>query len=249
VRDRSAFGMLSAVIVHRMLLAGLSLAAAVAAVAACTSTTTGRGAAEVPTTAASSTPDFPIAPATSEPPSETTTRAADTSATSTIHPAPPTPVRTVTVNTAGGPTYLVKIWWDVHNRTCFDHAYGSIVTFLTTHPCGGLERFLATTTVGGRPVGIAMSSTGFPGTPRNLYGETGKFIQLEEADGTGSLNDLLREGYRLPEGPTSVPAGEAFNVLGQDQGVTVWDAWYLDGPTPTNDPALIKMTQDLFLRF
>jgi hypothetical protein len=38
-------------------------------------------------------------------------------------------------------------------------------------------------------------------------------------------------------------------VLGQDEGVTIWDVWYLDGPTPDNDKALIKMTEDLFLRF
>jgi hypothetical protein len=231
------------------MLAAAGVVAAATMVAGCASTTSGHGAAEVPTTSAPSTPDFPIAPATSDSPVETTSAAASTSATSTIHPAPPMPARTVPVNAADGVTYLVKIWWDVKNRTCFDHAYGTVAAFLTTHPCFGLERFLATTTVNGRPVAIAMSSTGFPGTPHNLYGETGKFIQLEEADGTGSINDLLREGYRLPNAPTSLPAGEAFNVLGQDQGVTVWDVWYLDGSTPTNDPALIKMTQDLFLQF
>ena len=235
-------------IAHRAPVLGALAAAAL--VAGCASTTNGRGGAEVPTSATSSTtPDFPIAPATSEPPLEATTPVASTSATSTIHPAPPTPVRTVTVNTHEGTVYLVKIWWDVRNRTCFDHAYGTIVNFLTTHPCSGLERYLATTTVNGRPVAFAESATGFPGTPRNLYGEAGRFSELEQANGTGSLNDLLREGYRLPSGPTSIPPGEAFNVLGQDQGVTVWDAWYLDGATPTNDPALIKMTQDLFLQF
>jgi hypothetical protein len=72
---------------------------------------------------------------------------------------------------------------------------------------------------------------------------------LEEADGTGSINDLLREGYRLPSGPGAVPAAEAFNVLGQDNGVTVWDAWYLDGATRTNDSALVQMTKDIFLQF
>jgi len=243
--------MLSAVITNRGRRAGAGLIAVAALVAGCSSTTNGRGAAEVPTRGVSSstTPDFPIAPATSEPPVETTTPAAGTSATSTIHPAPPVPVRTVTVDTHEGTVYVVKIWWDVKDDTCFDHAYGSIVTWLTTHPCDGLERFLGTTTVNGRPVAFAESSTGFPGTPRNLYGEAGKFGRLEQADGTGSINDLLREGYRLPDGPSSVPSGEAFNVVGQDQGDTVWDVWYLDGSTPTNDPALMKLTEDLFLQF
>ena len=220
-----------------------------ALVAACSSATGGQGTAEVPTRGSSSTPDFPIAPATSESSAEPTKPEVSTPAISTIHPAPQTPLRTVVVQTETT-DYVVRIWWDVENETCFDHAYGDQITaFLIQHPCTGLHRYLATTQVDGRTVGFALSSTGFPGTPRNLYGEAGRFARLEQADGTGSLNDLLREGYRLPSGPTAVPSGEAFNVLGQDQGVTVWDAWYIDGSTPPDDPALIRMTQDLFLRF
>jgi hypothetical protein len=137
----------------------------------------------------------------------------------------------------------------VQNATCFDHAYGHVQTFLTEHPCRGLTRLLATTTVNGRPVGFAQSSTSIPGTGTDIYGNAAHLRQLELADGTGSINDLLREGYRLPEGPTSVPSPDAFNCLGQDTGITVWDVWYLDGPTPANDPALVKMTEDLFLQF
>ena len=226
-----------------------ALAAAALLVGGCSSTTTGHGtggAVVAPRT--SSHHGLPSTTSESSPAAPTTT--SQPSASETIHPAPATPVRTATVHAADGTTYEVLIWWDVQNDTCFDHAYGQpMITFLTTHPCSGLRRILATTTVGGRPVGFAMSATGFPGTPGNLYGEAGRFARLEQADGTGSLNDLLREGYRLPSGPTSIPSGEAFNVLGQDTGVTVWDAWYLDGPTPTNDPALIQMTQDLFLQF
>ena len=147
-------------------------------------------------------------------------------------------------------TYEVEIWADVKDDTCFDHAYGrAMITFLTQHPCRGLQRYLGTTTVHGRPVAFAESTTGFAGTPKDPYVYSGKFIRLEQADGTGSISDLLREGYRLPSGPTGVPAGEAFAVLGQDNGVTVWDAWYLDAPTPDGDEALMAMTQDLFLRF
>ena len=154
------------------------------------------------------------------------------------------------MNASDGATYVVKIWADVKDDTCFDHAHGDpIVTFLTKHPCRGLERYLGTTTVNGRPVGFAMSATGFAGTAKDPYKYAGQFAELEQKDGTGSLNDLLMEGYRLPQGPTSIPAGEAFNVVGQDSGVTVWDAWYLSGSTPNNDKALIRMTQDLFLQF
>ena len=58
----------------------------------------------------------------------------------------------------------------------------------------------------------------------------------------------MREGYRLPAGPSSVPQPDAFDALGQDAGVVVTDAWYLDGPTPENDPRLVKMARDLFLQ-
>jgi hypothetical protein len=108
---------------------------------------------------------------------------------------------------------------------------------------------LGTTTVKGRPVGFAVSETGFQGPTSDPYKYAGQFMKLEEQDGTGSIADLLREGYRLPSGPSAIPADEAFNVLGQDVGVVIWDAWYLDGPTPNNDPALMAMTQDLFLQF
>lgn len=154
------------------------------------------------------------------------------------------------MHTSDGVTYVIKIWADVSNPTCFDHAYGqAMITFLTQHPCRGLERLLGTTSVNGRPVGFAESVTSFTGTPSDPYADSSTFRQLEEADGTGSINDLLREGYRLPSGPTSVPSSEAFNVVGQDNGVTVWDVWYLNGPTPANDPALVKMTTDIFLQF
>jgi hypothetical protein len=163
---------------------------------------------------------------------------------------PSAPLRTVTVHAGDGATYPVQIWAEVKDATCFDHAHGRpIVTFLTEHPCLGLQRYLGTTTVGGRAVGFAMSATGFRGSAKDPYLYAGQFTALEEKDGTGSIDDLLMDGYRLPAGPAQIPASEAFTVLGQDAGVTVWDAWYLSGRTPTNDRALMKMAQDLFLQF
>ncbi len=162
---------------------------------------------------------------------------------------PAEPLRTATAQATGGTTYVVKVWADVKNSTCFDHAYGQpVITFLTEHPCTGLERLLATTTVHGRPVGVAISETGVTGTASDPYKYAGEFRQLLERDGTGSIDDLLRDGYRLPNGPARLPGHEAFSVLGQDNGVDIFDAWYLDGSTPDNDPALIKMTQDIFLQ-
>jgi hypothetical protein len=156
----------------------------------------------------------------------------------------------VTVHASDATTYVVKLWADVQTATCFDHAYGQpMIDFLTQHPCNGMTRYLGTTTVNGRPVGFAETSTGFRGTAQDPYIYAGQFRRLVETDGTGSINDLLREGYRLPSGPTQVPSPDAFNCVGQDSGVTVWDVWYLDGSTPNNAKALVKMTSDLFLQY
>jgi predicted small secreted protein len=235
---------------HRIRLL-IALLAAGAVVASCSSTTDGTGTSTASGGAASSTPDFPSgSPPASSGPTPASATTSGSASNPGVHPAPATPLRTATVHADKGVTYVVNIWADVKDASCFDHAYGkAIVAFLTEHPCRGLDRVLGTTTVHGRPVGFAESATGFSGTPKDPYAYASEFTKLENADGTGSINDLLREGYRLPSGPTSVPASEAFNVLGQDNGVTVWDVWYLDGPTPANDKALVQMTQDIFLQF
>jgi hypothetical protein len=235
----------------------IALLAASAAVAACSSTTAGAGDSSLsPVT--SSSGDFPsgsptptgTGSASASAPTTPALPASDPAGSSGLHPAPADPLKTVTVHASSGLTYLVKIWAEVRDATCVDHAYGKpIIDFLTQHPCRGLQRYLGTTTVGGRAVGFAESTTSFTGTAVDPYVTSGKFRQLEEADGTGSLNDLLREGYRMPSGPSSVPSPDAFTVIGQDNGVTVWDVWYLAAPTANNDKALVQMAQDLFLQF
>jgi hypothetical protein len=247
--------MLSAVTAHRFrTFTGLLVftTAVATTLSACSSTTGGTGTtSDLPAARSSSSPDFPTttpgsASATTAAPSTPAPTATD----SGIRPAPANPLRSATVHASDGTTYVVDVWADVRDSTCFDHAYGKpMITFLTEHPCRGLERLLGTTTVGNRPVGFAESITSFPGTATDPYAYSSRFSKLERADGTGSINDLLREGYRLPSGPAAVPASEAFNVLGQDNGVTVWDVWYLDGVTPNGDQMLIKMTQDVFLQF
>jgi len=167
-----------------------------------------------------------------------------------LHPVPSTPIRTVTASGVDGKTFVLKLWAEVKTPTCYDHAYGApVINFLTLHPCRGLTRDLMTTSVNGRGVGLATSTTGFPGAPPDVFKVAGDFRKLVTANGTGNFNDLLRDGYRLPSGPTAVPSPDAFSTLGQDTGVVVYDMWYLQGPTPENDPALIKLAEDIFLQF
>jgi predicted small secreted protein len=245
--------MLTAVIFPRARAVILLLAAS-AVLAACSSTTDGSGETATSPASVSTTPDYPTGIAgtpsgTVGTPSASVPNPSSGSG-SGVQPVPGSPLKTVTVHASDGAAYVVQIWADVKDGSCFDHAYGQpMITFLTQHPCRGLERFLGTTTVHGRPVGFAESVTSFSGTATDPYKTSGDFRRLVEKDGTGSISDLLREGYRLPSGPDAVPSPDAFNCLGQDNDVTVWDAWYLDGSTPDNDPALVRMTSDIFLQF
>jgi hypothetical protein len=228
---------------------------AVALVAAgCASTVGGEGsvsAGAASSASGSGSHDFPSGspgPGSSSVAASSAAPATPATPSSSIHQAGPRPLSTRTVHASDGTVYQVNVYARARNKTCFDHAYGRpMIEFLTKHPCGGLTRILATTTVGGRPVGIAQAATSFAGTAKDPYKWSGAFVKLEQADNTGSIKDLMREGRRLPEGPKSIPASEAFNVLSQDNVVTVWDVWYLDGPTPANAKPLIKMTEDLFL--
>jgi hypothetical protein len=164
-------------------------------------------------------------------------------------PPPSAPLRTATV-TAGSTVYAIDVWVQKSDTDCAGHSHGTpVVDYLRAHPCTGMIRQLATTTVVGRPVGFSAANLSFAGSAPAVYTTAGKFRTLVLADNTGSVNDLLSEGYRLPAGPSAVPADEAFAALSQDNGVTVYDAWYLTGSTPDNDPALEKMLQSIYLQY
>jgi hypothetical protein len=226
-----------------------------ALIAGCSSSSGGGATPTAPpsTDATGPTSTTPVAPSSPAPGSSSpapSTPAASTRASST-HPVPSQPLKIDSVTSVDGKrTYSLDIWARHDVTHCYQHAHGQpMVTFLTTHPCNGMSQILATTTVDGRAVGFAQESLSLPGTAKNPYASAGKFQTLVEKDGTGSPNDLLREGYRLPTGPTSVPSPDAFNAMTQDTGATVWDVWYLDGSTPSNDKALIQMTRDIYLQF
>lgn len=215
-------------------------ALAVGTLSACSSNVAGTGTGAGPGTGEATTPGAASAAPSSNAPSKSS---------SGVHPVPSAPLRTVQVPAQGGGAgYVVKVWAQTEVRNCAAHAYGAVVGFLHRHPCFGLKSLLATTTVDGRPVGFAQREIGFRGGMNESYRAAGRFRDLVTRSGTGNLNDLMREGYRLPSGPTSVPFPNAFSALGQDNGVTVVEAWYLDGPTPDNDPPLVRMAQDIFLR-
>ncbi len=155
----------------------------------------------------------------------------------------------MTAHAPDGTSYIVEIWADKQVSECAAHAYGApVISFLRRHPCDGMRQVLATTTVDGKAVGFAQRTIGFRGGMNRSYRAAGQFRELVSRSGTGNLNDLMREGYRLPSGPSTVPFPNAFSALGQDNSVTIVEAWYLHGRTPDNDPPLVRMAQDIFLQ-
>jgi hypothetical protein len=227
-------------------IAALALASALAA---CSSDTggSGNGRFRASTPPQSSGSGSASAPSSAAAPSSNATR---TSASPTTSPVPDKPLRTKAVTASDGTTYVIKVWAEREVKDCAAHAYGDpVIKYLHNHPCFGLQQLLATTTVNGKDVGFAQRSIGFMGDEQASYKASGNFLKLVSKDGTGNLNDLLREGYRLPSGPKSVPFPNAFSALGQDNNVTIIEAWYLKGATPDNDPPLEKMAQDIFLQY
>lgn len=153
-------------------------------------------------------------------------------------------------STPSGTEYQVKIWVEDTQTDCAANAYGTpVITYLKAHACTSMSRVLATTMVSGRPVAIARETIEFAGDAPAVYTVASDFTTLVTKDGTGNLEDLLRAGARFPGGPAKVPTPDAFDAEGEDAAVTVVDAWWLDGPTANNAPALVNMAKDLFLQF
>jgi hypothetical protein len=241
--------MICAMLGHRIAVAAVALAT----LSACATSTKGSGSGSDPgsgqSAAGSSAPNSAAPPTDSGAPTTEAPPSTDTETSPAAQPVPSKPVRTVTVH-APSTTYAIKVWTETTDTNCAAHAYGDpVIEYLQAHPCRSVVRLLATTKVKGKRVGFAQSSLGFVGKNPQVYTTAGKFRTLVTRDGTGNISDLLREGRRLPAGPTSVPSPDAFTALTQDASVTIVDAWYLDAPTPDNDPPLVQMAKDIYLQF
>ena len=220
------------------------VALAVVGAVSCSSTVSGQGSAGPRSTGGSTTPDFPSqsGPPSSSPAGPTTGPA------SSPTPSPSASYKVVTVHgTGSGRTITARLYASDSILDCAAHAYGRIVAFLRRHACHVTHRILATTDLGGRTAVVSAISTSFAGTASDPYGVTAEFIKLERSDGTGSINDLLREGHAVPGVATHIPQHEVFQVLGQDDGATIFDAWYVQGSTGDRDKALKNLEVELFL--
>jgi hypothetical protein len=219
---------------------------AIALLAGCSTTTTGNGSRSAGASSPSPVPSTSSA-ASSSPAGTTSSSKATASPSASV---PTTALRTENVTSVDGSTqWSIKVWVQDDTVNCEDHAYGAqVIAYLKANLCRGMTRLLAATTVGGRPVGIAQTLISFSGDAPAVYQTAGNFATLVSQNGTGNVNDLLREGKRFPNSGSQVGDPDAFNADGQDAGVGIDDVWYLDGSTPANDPALLALAKSLFLQ-
>jgi hypothetical protein len=104
--------------------------------------------------------------------------------------------------------------------TCAGHAYGDTAAFFAELDCTGLSRALYSTQVDGAAVVVAVARVQMPdtGAARNLQA-------LTDRNGSGNVNDLLREGVRYTGSPDELSGAEYASALSGTAVTIVESAW------------------------
>ena len=110
--------------------------------------------------------------------------------------------------------------------TCLGNAYGAVADFFADTDCAGLARALYSTDVGGRPVVVSVSVADMGDTAgaRALQA-------LADRNGSGNVNDLLREGVRYPGGPDQLSGAQYASAVSGSTVTIVETAWAGPGST------------------
>jgi len=115
---------------------------------------------------------------------------------------------------------------------CTAHSYGQVQVFFARTPCSSVHRSLLTTGQDGRSIVVATSTVTFAS-----QNQATSYLRLVTSDGTGNVNDLLREGIRYPGSPSKLPA-TAFASRQDGTRVLVAEAGFVDGRSDYRDPVL-----------
>lgn len=161
--------------------------------------------------------------------------------------APAKPIATQLVQGVNGASYQVDIWAFASDKDCAAHAHGdAVVAFLTQHPCAGMRRLLATTSLNDRKVAFAAEAVDLPGgTTDRPFATSADFQDLISTPADGGPNDLLRDGKRIPGGPTALPGDAVFSYGGQDSAVYTLHGWYLGAATGSDAGPLTQLLSDV----
>jgi hypothetical protein len=120
---------------------------------------------------------------------------------------------------------------------CSAHAYGKIKDFLKATRCTSVHRYLATTNQGGRMVIVAASTVTFANAT-----QARRYLDIVTSDGTGNINDLLREGTTVPGVGDQLPPA-AFASKQDGARVFVAEAAYTDGHSDNSNANLKSLAQ------
>ncbi|CCH86895.1 conserved protein of unknown function [Modestobacter italicus] len=149
-------------------------------------------------------------------PAATTSAAAPTTA-----PAGPAVGATEVVN---GTTFTLRAV-EVDD-TCRGHAYDAVAAFFASSDCAGLTRSLWSADAGGQPAVVSLSRVTMPDVANAQA-----LRSLADTDGSGNVNDLLREGVRYDGGPEKLSRAEYASAQ-QDTTVTIVETSWT-GPAGT----------------
>lgn len=122
------------------------------------------------------------------------------------------------VQEVGGVAYTVQAT-DLQ-ESCTGRAYGEIAAYFQTSDCTGLSRALYSAQVGGRDVVVSVARVRMPDTAaaRELRGRA-------DTNGSGNVNDLLREGVTYPGGPSQLRSAEYASAVSGPTVTIVESAW------------------------
>jgi hypothetical protein len=87
--------------------------------------------------------------------------------------------------------------------TCQGHAYDAVAGFFASSDCAGLSRSLWTADAGGQSAVVSLSRV-----TMSDVGNAQALRSLADTDGSGNVNDLLREGMRYDGGPAKLTAAQ-----------------------------------------
>ncbi len=119
---------------------------------------------------------------------------------------------------------------------CADHAYGPTKDFLAKTPCEKLVRQLYTTTLDdGRTAYTSLSVV----TMKNAQ-DAAKLKELTSADGTGNVNDLVREGAATVPELKTLASGGYSSTLKDREVVIVETDTVKHGPVEAEHNKLMK---------
>jgi hypothetical protein len=123
----------------------------------------------------------------------------------------------------GGVTYTMEV--GTVDRSCRQHAYGTVADFFSSQNCVGVSRALWSAEVDGQPAVVALSRVVMPDAAAAQA-----LRALTDGNGTGNVSDLLREGVRYGGAPGKLSDAEYASALDGATVTIVETSWSAAGP-------------------